>query len=137
MKVYAVFDTNILVSAMISRRPDSAVVLAFETLLSGEVTPLYNDEIIQEYTDVLHREKFHLPKSLVEAVICQIKTNGIATERIVTNEVFPDSSDAVFYEVALSKGDTFLVTGNIRHFPKKHIVVTPAEFLELIGKNKH
>jgi hypothetical protein len=40
----------------------------------------------------------------------------------------------VFYEVALSKEDSFLVTGNIRHFPKNPIVVTPAEFLKLIGK---
>lgn len=55
MKVYAVFDTNTLVSAMISRRSDSAVVLALETLLSGEVIPLYNDEILQEYDEVLHR----------------------------------------------------------------------------------
>ena len=134
MKVYAVFDTNILVSAMISRKPDSAVVLALETLLSGEVTPLYNDEIIQEYTDVLHREKFHLPESLVEAVICQIKTNGIASKRITTNEVFHDPTDVVFYEVALSKKDSFLVTGNIKHFPQNPLVVTPAEFLKLIGK---
>ena len=46
MKVFAVFDTNILVSALISRRSDTAVVLALETLLSGEVIPLYNDEIL-------------------------------------------------------------------------------------------
>lgn len=41
MKIYAVFDTNILVSAMISKRSDTAVVLALDTLL--------NDEIIKEY----------------------------------------------------------------------------------------
>lgn len=41
---------------------------------------------------------------------------------------------AVFYEVALSKGDTFLVTGNTRHFPKNPIVVTPLDFLKNIGK---
>ena len=61
MKVFAVFDTNILVSALISRRSDTAVVRAMETLLSGEVIPLYNDEILREYDEVLHREKFHLP----------------------------------------------------------------------------
>ena len=56
MKVYAVFDTNIIVSALISRRSDTAVVLALETLLAGEVIPLYNDEILKEYEDVLQRE---------------------------------------------------------------------------------
>ena len=134
MKVYAVFDTNIIVSALISRRSDTAVVLALETLLAGEVIPLYNDEILKEYEDVLHREKFHLPESFIAATINQIKKEGIASERIHSDETFPDPSDVVFYEVALSKEDSFLVTGNIRHFPKNPIVVTPAEFLKLIGK---
>lgn len=34
MKIYAVYDTNILVSAMISKRSDTAVVLAMGTHLS-------------------------------------------------------------------------------------------------------
>ena len=134
MKVYAVFDTNVIVSALISRRPDTAVVLALETLLAGEVIPLYNDEILREYGEVLHREKFHLPDSLIDATLHQIKKDGIASERIHSEESFPDPADVVFYEVALSKADSFLVTGNIRHFPKNPIVVTPAEFLKLIGK---
>ena len=134
MKVYAVYDTNILVSALISRRSDTAVVLALETMLSGEVIPLYNDEILQEYEEVLHREKFDLPESLVDAIIRQIKKDGIASERIHTDETFPDLTDIVFYEVALSKEDSFLVTGNIKHFPKNPIVVTPSEFLKLIEK---
>lgn len=134
MKVYAVFDTNIIVSALISRRSDTAVVLALETLFAGEVIPLYNDEILKEYEDVLHREKFHLPENFIDATINQIKNDGIASERIHSDESFPDPSDVVFYEVALSKEDSFLVTGNIRHFPKNPIVVTPAEFLKLIGK---
>ena len=38
----------------------------------------------------------------------------------------------VFYEVALSKENTYLVTGNTKHFPKKPIVVTPAEMLDIL-----
>ena len=134
MKVFAVFDTNILVSALISRRSDTAVVHALEALLSGEVIPLYNDESLQEYDEVLHRERFHLPDRLVDAIIRKIKKDGIASNRIHTDESFPDPTDIVFYEVALSKDDSFLVTGNIKHFPMNPIVVTPSEFLRLIGK---
>ena len=86
MKVYAVYDTNILVSALLSRKPDSAVVLALETLLSGEVTPLYNDEILAEYDDVLHREQFKFPEDLVSGVVNQIKKDGIPSERISSGE---------------------------------------------------
>ena len=42
--------------------------------------------------------------------------------------------DLVFYEVALSKEDSFLVTGNIRNFPKKPFIVTPAEMLTIIDE---
>ena len=45
-------------------------------------------------------------------------------------------NDVVFYEVALSKDDSYLVTGNVKHFPKVNFVVTPAEIIEIIEKNK-
>lgn len=101
MTIYAVYDTNILVSAMISRRSDSAVVLAFEALLSGKVTPLYDDEILREYDDVLHREQFHLPEEKVSSVISHIQKTGISSTRVYSDEFFPDPDDAVFYEVQL------------------------------------
>ena len=44
----------------------------------------------------------------------------------------PDPKDIVFYEVALSVEASYLVTGNIKHFPKKPFVVTPAEMLQII-----
>ena len=134
MKVCAVFDTNILVSALLTKRSDSAVALALEALLSGDVTPLYNDEIIAEYKNVLHREKFNFPTELVDGVIKHVQKSGISSERVHSEEVFPDPDDVVFYEVALSKEDSFLVTGNTKHFPKTPIVVTPLEFLKKIGK---
>lgn len=132
MKPFVVFDTNVIVSALISKHVDTAVVLSLEILLSGKVVPLYNDEIIQEYNNVLHREKFLLPDSLVDSVIKQIESNGLAVERVHSEELFPDPTDIVFYEVALSKAGSFLVTGNIKHFPKNPIVVTPSEFLRII-----
>ena len=53
MKIFAVYDTNILVSGLLSKHQDSAVVLTLEALLNKEVTPLYNQEILDEYRDVL------------------------------------------------------------------------------------
>ena len=42
---------------------------------------------------------------------------------------------AVFYEVALSKEGSYVVTGNQKHFPKSPIVVTPAEMLQIIQQS--
>lgn len=134
MSIFAVYDTNILVSGLLSKRPDSAVVLTLEALLNKEVIPLYNQEILDEYKEVLHRDKFKLPEELVDSVVGQIEKDGIAADRVHSDEEFIDLDDAVFYEVALSKEDTFLVTGNAKHFPKKPIVVSPAEFLKILGK---
>ena len=134
MKIFAVYDTNILVSGLLSKHPDSAVVLTLDALLNQEVTPLYNQEILNEYRDVLHREKFKLPKDLVDSVVNQIEKDGLQADRVHTDEVITDPDDVVFYEVALSKEDAFLVTGNSKHFPQKPIVVSPAEFLKIFGK---
>ena len=51
-----------------------------------------------------------------------------------SDEDFIDKDDIVFYEVALSKEDSFLVTGNIRHFPKKPFIVTPTEMVAIINE---
>ena len=57
---------------------------------------------------------------------------GIDSRRIGSNEHLPDPKDIVFYEIALANEDSFLVTGNTKHFPKKPFVVTPAEMLQII-----
>jgi uncharacterized protein len=43
-----------------------------------------------------------------------------------------DPDDVVFYEVTLSVDESFLVTGNIRHFPTKPFIVSPARMIEII-----
>ncbi len=131
--VYAVIDTNVLVSSLLSRHPDSSTVVVMNLVLSRKVTPLYNDDIIQEYTEVLHRTKFGFPANLVDAIVDTIKAIGLTIDRTVAAEFLPDPKDLVFYEVALSKEDGWLVTGNKKHFPLNPIVVTPSEFLSTIG----
>ena len=131
---FIVIDTNVLVSGLISRSQTSPPVGILNFLLAerGVIIPLYNDEIIKEYENVLKREKFNIEHKLVDDVIDRIKTIGISCERIESKEVFKDANDIVFYEVALSTDDSYLVTGNIKHFPKVAFVVTPAEMMEII-----
>ena len=65
------------------------------------------------------------------------KEHGISlSSTSKTDENFIDKDDIVFYEVALSKEESYLVTGNIKHFPKKPFVVTPAEMLQIINEMK-
>lgn len=130
--IYAVIDTNVLVSALFTQNTEVATVKVLDALAQGKIVPLYNDEIISEYIDVLYRSKFHFTPSLVDTYIDIICKLGIPSERIHSDESFPDKDDIVFYEVALSKEDAYLVTGNKKHFPQTPIVVTPAEMVEIL-----
>lgn len=134
--IYAVIDTNVFVSALLSRYPDSATVQVVNALLKRGICPLYNQEIIVEYQDVFHRPKFHFPDEAIDCIINAVQDLGISVERIKSSETFPDPKDIVFYEVALSKDDAYLVTGNTKHFPKTPIVVTPGEMLEILESKK-
>ncbi len=133
-KVFAVIDTNVIVSALLSRNNrESNTAKIFDAVLDGKITPLYNYEILDEYVEVLGRSKFPFRKEDVDLVETLMRTVGIRLERTTTFEgVFPDPKDIVFYEVTLSKDDAYLVTGNIKHFPKKPFVVTPAEMVEIL-----
>ena len=131
--LYAVIDTNVIVSALMTRNPDAATARLLDVMISQmKITPLYNDEIIAEYNNVLKREKFGFPPELIDGIINLIVARGLDSQRVTASEHFPDPKDVVFYEVALSKDDAYLVTGNIKHFPYSPIVVTPAEMMAII-----
>ena len=61
-----------------------------------------------------------------------IKTSEVLSISRYCTNISPDEDDAVFYEVAMSVEDAYLVTGNIRHFPKVSKVVTPAEMIKIV-----
>ena len=130
--VYAVIDTNILVSALITHNSNASTVKVLESLFLQRFIPLYNEDIIIEYEDVLHRRKFKLTEDQIRLVIDCVKQNGIDSERISYDGNMPDEDDRVFYEGALSEEDSFLVTGNLKHFPKTPKVITAAQMMEIL-----
>lgn len=132
-KVYVVVDTNVLVSALLTKNNESAAVRIVEWLYEGPLIPLYNEEIIEEYTDVLGRKKFGFNSTIVIDLISTIQSIGIKIEKAkISDEIFPDPDDMVFYEVRMSMDDSYLITGNIKHFPKKAFVVTPAQMVLIL-----
>ena len=84
-------------------------------MLSGKIKPLYNEEILDEYFDVLNRSKFHLSEIRIHELLNFFKQYGIDSSRFPYDGTMPDEDDRVFYEVCLSKEDSFLVTGNLKH----------------------
>ena len=130
--VYAVIDTNVFVSAYITHHPDAATSVVVDNMFRGKIMPLYNDEIIAEYEEVLSRENFRISQDKRDTLFKYIRQNGILADRRTCGELFVDESDRVFYEITLSEEDSFLVTGNLKHYPVSPRVVSPAQMLQII-----
>lgn len=134
MHYYAVIDTNVVVSAMLKWHSLPGNIL--ELVFDGIITPVFNDEILSEYREVLSRPKFNLSKQIIEDFVGNIEEIGISIEAETLDVVFTDPKDKIFYEITMEhrkSDETYLVTGNIKHFPAQCFVVTPREMLEIIS----
>lgn len=132
--IYAVIDTNVLVSAIITSNLQSPTLRVMEAMLAKKIIPMYDDEIICEYSEVLHRPKFGFDDKVINSYLEAILREGISAQRVTSSDFFPDPKDIVFYEVALSKEEAYLVTGNKKHFPNSPIVVSPAEMMDILQR---
>ena len=133
MEFYAVIDTNVFVSALLTQHRQSATVKVLQLIKDEKITPLYNEEILKEYSDVLYREKFEIDKTQIKELLDAIQSRGLNCDRKPANCLMPDPSDIVFYEVSLSHEDAYLVTGNLKHFPKNGRVVSPADMVQIVS----
>ncbi len=138
MKIYAVIDTNVLVSALLSKNINSATVKVLNAVFDGRITPLYHKDILMEYREVLRRKKFHFNENTIQYVLTAIKQFGVEVFPQSTGEILIDMDDLTFYEVAMEKrnDDAFLVTGNQKHYPIRDFIVTPAEMITIISNLK-
>ena len=138
MKYYAVIDTNVLVAALFFKKKDAATVKVVDAIFRRQLIPLYHPLILQEYIEVLHREKFHFSNENIETLILFIQQLGIEVFPRSTGEILIDMDDLIFYEVAveMQMKNAFLVTGNLKHYPSEHFIITPAQMIELLNTSE-
>ena len=134
MICYAVIDTNVLVSALISNHADAATVQLVGRLISGEIVPVYSDEIMREYREVLGRKKFRFEQNMINYILLAVERYGVMIEPSPTGVILPDMKDLPFYEVVMEKREdgAYLVTGNLKHFPAQPFIVTAREMLNIL-----
>ena len=130
--IYAVIDTNVIVSALLTHNPMVATAKVLDYLSEGRIATVYNEDIMSEYQDVLYRKKFHFKEDKILMVLNYIRHYGIHCDRIPYAGDMPDEKDRPFYEVSLSIDDSFLVTGNLKHFPATPKVISPADMVAII-----
>lgn len=137
-KLFAVIDTNVLVSALLNWTsvPGSVVKEA----LNGNLTPVLHEKILAEYEEVLRRKKFPFLEADIQTLLKRLKERGVFWAPAMIDEELPDKKDIIFYAVTMEAKqdeDAYLVTGNIKHFPVRLYIVTPREMLSILEQKKN
>ncbi len=139
MTYYAVIDTNVFISALLSKNNGAATVKVLRAIFNGIIVPLYHNEILAEYNEGLHREKFHFKEKSIQIVLMAVKEFGIEVFPQPTGEIWVDMDDLIFYEVVMEKrsDNAYLVTGNQKHYPIRDFIVTPAEMIKILQEEEY
>ncbi len=132
-----VLDTNVIVSGLLS--PYNAPGEIIRMVSSGILKLCYDARILFEYQSVLLRPKFKFDSEHIDALIDQIKSCGCIAASKPLPKKLPDIDDEPFLEVALGAEVSYLITGNLIHYPVKLRqgikVISPAEFIDIYRKS--
>ena len=133
MRIYIVFDTNVIVSAYY--KPDSNPGFIYKLIKQGIVVPIVSKETLSEYFEVLSRPKLGFSSEVIEDLKLIVKTFAQNVEKFDSRIYLIDPKDVIFYETYISSNFTnvtYLVTGNLKHFPIEELIVSPKEMVNII-----
>lgn len=112
----AVIDTNVFMSALINQSGAPAKIL--RRWRNRQFILVISAAIEFEYTDVLLNAT-QIPAKEVQDLLEEVRTHALAVPISGTLHVCKDPDDDVFLETAMTGKSNFLVTKNLKHFPKK------------------
>jgi putative PIN family toxin of toxin-antitoxin system len=133
-----VFDTNIIVSALLQSQGPSAQLLMLA--LGGAIEFCVTGSIYAEYEEVIRRPRFKRTDEIIAATLKAIREQGLwvrPTERV---KVCADPDDDIFLECAHAGKVDYLITGNLKHFPASWAecrIVTPRWLIDILSSGKH
>ena len=132
-KTNLIIDTNVIVSAFLSSNENSPVSIILFDLYKMKYNLFYSDLIFLEYKDVLNRPKFNFDKKEINQFLLFIKFYGIKINPLsLRNVIMIDEKDRPFLELffEIKKFDSYLITGNLKHYPFDSNIVSPRIFIE-------
>lgn len=132
-----IIDTNVIISALATSQETSPVCEVMNLFYHNKIIVYYSDDIIDEYKRVLSRKEFNLNKSYIGDFINNFKKKAKHINPKKIEETLIDNTDIPFYALVLDKRvfDARLITGNIKHYPKKNYILTASDFIKKVYKN--
>lgn len=118
MKQKVVIDTNIIVSSLWNQGKAYDFML---NVIEGKYEVFVSDTIIEEYTDVLFRPKFHFDTDDIIYILEWFDKNAIKVSHKKSDVEMVDEKDRVLYDLAKILGAK-LITGNLKHYPVDELV---------------
>ena len=112
-----VLDTNILVSAL--WKPDGLEAELVRLTLSGMLVPCVSDELWAEYVEVLSRVKFAKLRGAADSLLKELATRVVRVTPGIKVTWSKDDEDNRVLECLQEARGTYLITGNLRHFPSE------------------
>ena len=136
--IFAVLDTNVLISAALAHNKYSIPYSVFRGVVERRFVPLVDDNIVREYWEVFSRPKFSFMQETINDIVGNTIKFAINQPVPPSGIELPDCDDVVFYDVARAHEDkgAYLVTGNLKHFPNCGFAVSPRDFMNIITPNK-
>lgn len=129
-----VLDTNIVISAAL--KPDGLQRTVLLLAMTHPARLYVSAPIVSEYRNVLARPEFKIRKGLRRQFLQRIKDSSRLVSPSLQIRVTKDPDDNIFVECADAARADYLVTGNLRHFPrfwKQTKIVSSREFVTLIA----
>jgi putative PIN family toxin of toxin-antitoxin system len=133
--VKIVLDTTVLVAGLLT--PGGACGQVLDLVIEAVVETCVDERILSEYEMVLRRPRLAIPPGDARTVLDIIRRTAERVAAVPLPADLPDKDDVPFLEVAVA-ARAILVTGNLRHFPKKAWkdvpVLSPAGLLDLLRR---
>jgi len=129
-----VVDTNIIVSAAL--KPEGLQRTVLLLALTKPARLFVSVPIFEEYRVVLSRPEFQIRKGLRQQFLRLIENRARLVVPARQLQVAADPGDNVFLECADAARADYLITANVRHFPrywKRTKIITSREFLGVVA----
>lgn len=132
MKV--IVDTNVLVSAVLKDRVPEEVILFIAS--RDEMEWIVSPQIMEEYKEVLGRDKFGLPSDIRQKWFVMLDSLTSTVDVDLDIDFPPDQKDAKFLACAIAANADYFITGD-RDFSKaqrlaKTTILSVSQFKKLV-----